>query len=139
MDGGTERNPRVLRGAAGGRRRGAQSGEDRRRVPLDEPLLDCTAAAALLGVRVSWMRDAARLGQVPCLRLGRHIRFSRLALEAWLAEQEAVVCAAPSGALGAARRNHGGRGAAARARREREVLIAGLERPARVGGEGRDV
>ena len=47
-----------------------------REVSLSEPLLDCVAAAALLNVRVSWVRDAARLGQLPCLRVGRHLRFA---------------------------------------------------------------
>ena len=59
-------------------------------VSLDEPLLDCQAAAALLNVRVSWVRDAARLGHLPCLRVGRHLRFTRVMLEDWLAEQVAV-------------------------------------------------
>jgi excisionase family DNA binding protein len=58
-------------------------------VALDEPLLDCAAAAALLNVRVSWVRDAARLGQLPCLRVGRHLRFTRTMLEDWLAGQPA--------------------------------------------------
>ncbi len=58
-------------------------------VSLDEPLLDCEAAAALLNVRVSWVRDAARLGHLPCLRVGRHLRFTRVMLEDWLAEQVA--------------------------------------------------
>jgi excisionase family DNA binding protein len=56
-------------------------------VSLSEPLLDCEAAAALLNVRVSWVRDAARLGHLPCLRVGRHLRFTRVMLEDWLAEQ----------------------------------------------------
>ena len=56
-------------------------------VALDEPLLDCVAAAALLNVRVSWVRDAARLGHLPCLRVGRHLRFTRVMLEDWLAGQ----------------------------------------------------
>ncbi|MGO9249000.1 MAG: helix-turn-helix domain-containing protein [Solirubrobacteraceae bacterium] len=56
-------------------------------VSLDEPLLNCQAAAALLNVRVSWVRDAARRGHLPCLRVGRHLRFTRVMLEAWLAEQ----------------------------------------------------
>ena len=60
---------------------------DVREVSLDEPLLDCQAAAALLNVRVSWVRDAARLGHLPCLRVGRHLRFTRLMLQEWLAEQ----------------------------------------------------
>jgi hypothetical protein len=46
-------------------------GAGRREVLLAEPLLDSAAAAALLNVRVSWVRDAARLGQLPCLRVGR--------------------------------------------------------------------
>jgi hypothetical protein len=50
----------------------------RREVSLAEPLLDSAAAAALLNVRVSWVRDAARLGQLPCLRVGRHLRFTAL-------------------------------------------------------------
>jgi excisionase family DNA binding protein len=58
-------------------------------VSLDEPLLNCEAAAALLNVRVSWVRDAARLGHLPCLRVGRHLRFTRVMLEDWLAEQVA--------------------------------------------------
>jgi excisionase family DNA binding protein len=60
---------------------------ERAEVALDEPLLDCAAAAALLNVRVSWVRDAARLGQLPCLRVGRHMRFTRTMLEGWLAGQ----------------------------------------------------
>jgi excisionase family DNA binding protein len=56
-------------------------------VSLVEPLLDCDAAAALLNVRVSWVRDAVRLGQLPCLRVGRHLRFTRAMLEGWLVEQ----------------------------------------------------
>jgi excisionase family DNA binding protein len=54
---------------------------------LVEPLLDCPAAAALLNVRVSWVRDAARQGQLPCVRVGRHLRFTRVMLEEWLVEQ----------------------------------------------------
>jgi excisionase family DNA binding protein len=60
---------------------------ERAEVALDEPLLDCAAAAALLNVRVSWVRDAARLGQLSCLRVGRHLRFTRTMLEDWLAVQ----------------------------------------------------
>ena len=56
-------------------------------VSLAEPLLDCGAAAELLNVRVSWVRDAARMGQLPCLRVGRHLRFTRAMLEGWLAGQ----------------------------------------------------
>jgi excisionase family DNA binding protein len=61
---------------------------------LAEPLLDSAAAAALLNVRVSWVRDAARLGRLPCLRVGRHLRFTRAMLEEWLAGQFAGSSAA---------------------------------------------
>jgi excisionase family DNA binding protein len=66
-------------------------------VSLSEPLLDCVAAAALLNVRVSWVRDAARLGHLPCLRVGRHLRFTRAMLEDWLAVQAAVSHGQPAG------------------------------------------
>jgi len=74
------------------RARGKESGmpDDGEMVSLSEPLLDCVAAAALLNVRVSWVRDAARLGHLPCLRVGRHLRFTRAMLEDWLAARAAV-------------------------------------------------
>lgn len=52
---------------------------------LDEPLLDCEQAAALLNVRPSWVRDATRAGRLPCIRVGRHLRFTRPMLENWAA------------------------------------------------------
>lgn len=54
--------------------------------PLAE-VLTPTEAAALLKVRPSWMYEAARVGGVPYLKLGRHLRFLRSDLEAWLIEQ----------------------------------------------------
>jgi len=81
-----------LGGKPGARARRTGSGvqSENAAVSLDEPLLDCVAAAALLNVRVSWVRDAARLGHLPCLRVGRHLRFTRVMLEDWLAGQFAV-------------------------------------------------
>jgi excisionase family DNA binding protein len=76
--------------SANGARRGTRAhalAADSLGVSLSEPLLDCEAAAKLLNVRVSRVRDAARLGQLPCLRVGRHLRFTRSMLEAWLAGQ----------------------------------------------------
>lgn len=63
------------------------AGIDGAGVSLDEPLLDCEAAAVLLDVRVSWVRDAARQGHLPSLRVGRHLRFTRVMLEDWLVGQ----------------------------------------------------
>ena len=51
------------------------------------PLLRPDEAAHLLSVKTSWIYEAVRSGRVPCLRVGRHIRFTRTMLEAWLAEQ----------------------------------------------------
>ena len=82
-------SPAGRRDARASRDRSGVAGEDAA-VSLGEPLLDCVAAAALLTVRVSWVRDAARLGHLPCLRVGRHLRFTRAMLEDWLAGQFAV-------------------------------------------------
>jgi excisionase family DNA binding protein len=51
---------------------------------LDCPLLRPEEAAALLSVKTSWIYDAVRAGRLPCLRIGRHIRFTRGMLEHWL-------------------------------------------------------
>jgi excisionase family DNA binding protein len=52
--------------------------------PLDGPLLRPEEAAALLSVKTSWVYDAVRTGKLPCLRVGRHIRFTQAMLEEWL-------------------------------------------------------
>ena len=52
---------------------------------LDGPLLRADQAAALLAVKTSWVYNAVRTGDLPCLRVGRHIRFTRAMLEEWLA------------------------------------------------------
>ncbi len=54
---------------------------------LNEPLLTPREAAALLAVRVSWVYDAVRAVRVPCVRVGRHVRFLRSDLERWIANQ----------------------------------------------------
>jgi excisionase family DNA binding protein len=96
-------------------------------VSLAEPLLDSAAAAALLNVRVSWVRDAARTGRLPCLRVGRHLRFTRAMLEEWLdgrfAERPAGRGAGPGPSGGAARR------AVFRPRTEAALLASLAERP----------
>jgi excisionase family DNA binding protein len=54
---------------------------------LDEPLLKPSDAAALLSVRTSWVYEAVRAGRLPCVRVGRHLRFLRSDLECWVREQ----------------------------------------------------
>ncbi|HEY3944099.1 MAG TPA: helix-turn-helix domain-containing protein [Solirubrobacteraceae bacterium] len=51
------------------------------------PLLCPHEAAALLSVKPSWVFESVRAHRIPCLRVGRHIRFTRAMLEQWLAEQ----------------------------------------------------
>jgi excisionase family DNA binding protein len=56
---------------------------------LAEPLLKPEQAAELLAVRTSWIYEAVRSGSLPCLKVGRHIRFTRPMLEEWLATRTA--------------------------------------------------
>ena len=56
-------------------------------VDLNQPLLDASAAAELLAVKPSWIYEAVRGGHLPCLKIGRHIRFTRRMLEDWLSRQ----------------------------------------------------
>jgi excisionase family DNA binding protein len=56
---------------------------------LDSPLLTPAEAAELLAVKPSWIYEAVRSGTLPCLRIGRHIRFTRAMLEEWLQERVA--------------------------------------------------
>ncbi|HME04208.1 MAG TPA: helix-turn-helix domain-containing protein [Solirubrobacteraceae bacterium] len=51
------------------------------------PLLCPQEAAALLSVKPSWVYESVRAHRIPCLRVGRHIRFTRAMLEQWLTEQ----------------------------------------------------
>lgn len=60
---------------------------DSRSMLTEGPLLRPEDAARLLSVKTSWIYEAVRAGRVPCLRVGRHIRFTRHMLEDWLAEQ----------------------------------------------------
>jgi excisionase family DNA binding protein len=54
---------------------------------LDGPLLRPDQAAVLLAVKTSWVYDAVRTGNLPCIRVGRHIRFTRAMLEEWLQDR----------------------------------------------------
>jgi excisionase family DNA binding protein len=54
---------------------------------LDGPLLRPDQAAVLLNVKTSWVYEAVRTGRLPCLRIGKHIRFTQAMLEEWLSER----------------------------------------------------
>jgi excisionase family DNA binding protein len=64
-----------------------ERGMDVSRDGFTEPLLTTAEAAALLAVRTSWVYEAVRAGRLPCVRVGRHVRFLRSDLEAWVAGQ----------------------------------------------------
>src|SRR3954449_11963432 len=71
---------------------------------LDTPLLTPSEAAELLAVKPSWIYEAVRAGTLPCLRIGRHIRFTRSMLEDWLQGTGGVVVVpAPMRVLAATR------------------------------------
>lgn len=57
------------------------------RASLGEPLLRPAQAADLLSVRPSWIYEAVRARRLPCVRVGRHVRFLRSDLERWVDEQ----------------------------------------------------
>ena len=67
--------------------REASSGDER--VSLDEPLMTAHQVAALLAVPVTSLYDYARRRHdpLPSIRVGRHRRFHRTAVEHWLAAQ----------------------------------------------------
>jgi excisionase family DNA binding protein len=47
-------------------------------------LLTVAEAAAILQLRESTLRDYARRGVVPAVKIGRHLRFIEADLDAWL-------------------------------------------------------
>jgi excisionase family DNA binding protein len=55
---------------------------------MSERLLTAAEVAEMLAVPESWVREATRAGRLPYLALGRYRRYSRAAIEAWLAAQQ---------------------------------------------------
>jgi excisionase family DNA binding protein len=49
-------------------------------------LLDAREVAELLAVPKSWVLESARSGAMPCVRLGRYVRFDQADVETWLTE-----------------------------------------------------
>lgn len=66
--------------------------DDGRASPLPEApaarLLSADAAAELLGVDASWLARAAREGAIPCVRLGKYVRFDPAAVVAHCTKAE---------------------------------------------------
>jgi len=51
-----------------------------------ERLLTAAELAERLGVPKTWILESARSGAMPCVRLGRYVRFDLTDVEAWLEE-----------------------------------------------------
>lgn len=51
---------------------------------MTDRLLDAREVADRLGVPRSWVLESARSGAMPCVRLGRYVRFDLADVEAWL-------------------------------------------------------
>ena len=47
-------------------------------------LVDATEIATRLSVPKSWVLESARSGAMPCIRLGRYVRFNEADVDAWL-------------------------------------------------------
>jgi excisionase family DNA binding protein len=56
-------------------------------ISLADPLLRPEDVARLLSVKPSWIYEKVRAGELPCLHVGRHLRFTRTMIEHWLADQ----------------------------------------------------
>jgi excisionase family DNA binding protein len=52
---------------------------------MTDRLLDAHEVAEWLGVPESWVRESARSGAIPSVRLGRYVRFDLGDVEAWIA------------------------------------------------------
>ena len=51
---------------------------------MTDRLLDAKETAERLGVPESWVRESARSGAMPCVKLGRYVRFDLADVEAWI-------------------------------------------------------
>jgi len=60
-------------------------------VQLADPLLTAAQAAVVLGgVPAKTVLQLAREGRLPCVRIGRHVRFSRVELEREIGRRRAI-------------------------------------------------
>ncbi len=85
------RDPSLRRGGRAVRAaiRRAQTPDERwePRALLSEPLLSAAEAGALLGIPRSSVYDYAKRGELPHVRVGKHVKFIRQDLERALAER----------------------------------------------------
>ena len=53
-------------------------------IQMNDRLLDAKDVAKLLNVPASWVLEHARAGTIPCIRLGRYVRFDGADVFAWV-------------------------------------------------------
>jgi excisionase family DNA binding protein len=53
-----------------------------------ELFVNIQAAAAFLGVKMSWLYEQCRLSRVPSYKVGKYRRFRLSELEAWVKERQ---------------------------------------------------
>lgn len=63
-------------------------------------LVDTATAAAMLALPESWVASAARRGELPCVKLGHHVRFRLSDIEAFIKEKAS--CTQTNGAASGA-------------------------------------
>jgi len=91
---------------------------DHEQLAFEPPLLlTADQAARVLGLTAHWIYEAARRGELPCVRIGRKVRFVRDDLDAYVAAKRTTVSPAdrlgedwrrrPQMALTATRRKRG--------------------------------
>lgn len=51
---------------------------------MSDRLLDAKEIADRLGVPKTWVLESARSGAMPCVRLGRYVRFDASDVECWI-------------------------------------------------------
>jgi excisionase family DNA binding protein len=51
-------------------------------------LLEAAEVAAMFSVPERWVREATRAGRLPCVRLGRYVRYDRGDVLAWVEAQK---------------------------------------------------
>ena len=54
----------------------------------EDRLLTAGEVAEVLNVPERWVREHTRSGLIPCVQLGRYVRYRRTAVVDWIAEQE---------------------------------------------------
>lgn len=54
---------------------------------MNSPLLTPSEVATMLAVKPSWVYEACRGDRLPHVRIGRHLRFRAIDIEAWVAGQ----------------------------------------------------